>query len=301
MKDFVNQYFSLILSISCLIGFIVPNFGSFTLLAIPLLLAIVIFASFFQMDFTREVMAENLKKSLTFYLLRYILLPILVFFCFRAVSPFYASAFFLMLLLPSAVSSPAFSGIFRGNINLSITTVIISNSLVPLIIPAFCAQLFHNSHPINGLKMFQTLFLTIILPLILHFPVRRAKAVKQFFVDNNSIIAVFGISLVFVLAIAKYKIELVENVAFIPKFLAISFALYVLLYFAGWFLIPKNSRENKLTNSTSSGANNIGLGVAITILYFSPEINIFFIVAQFTWALTLIPVKIFFRKINNLP
>jgi predicted Na+-dependent transporter len=61
--------------------------------------------------------------------------------------------------------------------------------------------------------------------------------------------------------------------------------------------MPAKSREVRLTMSISSGANNIGLGVTITALFFPGNMNVFFIVAQLAWVIALIPLrKIFHGK-----
>ena len=63
------------------------------------------------------------------------------------------------------------------------------------------------------------------------------------------------------------------------------------MYLMGYLFIPKGDTAIRRTLSISSGANNMGLGVTITALYFTGKVNVFFIIAQIVWVLVLIPVR----------
>jgi predicted Na+-dependent transporter len=291
VKEKVSQYFGVILVLSGLIGFIVPSPGDVTSIIIPLLLAITIFASFFQLDFSKEALLDNAKKFAAFYLIRYVLLPILAFIALIPLPTFYSTGIVLLLLLPGAVSGPAFARLFNGNIDFTLTNTFITNIIAPFIIPFACLLFFRKSISIDSHKMFMTLFFTIILPLIIHFPLRKFKNFSQSIKNNNPFIAIVCISITLIFVIAKYKTDFIQNHAHLPLYILLSIFVYAVFYAFGWLISKGKSRNERITSLLNSGANNIGLGVTITILYFPADINIFFIVCQILWSFYLIPLK----------
>lgn len=238
-----------------------------------------------------DAMKKDLSKATIYYLLRFIALPVVLFYIFKPLSDFYSSALFLLTLLPVAVSAPAFTEIFKGDITLSITNVVLSNSLTPFVVPFMCSFFLRNTQPIDSAKMFETLAYTVILPIVLHFPFRKTTHFKNWLLDNNSVITVVCIATLFAMAISKYKYEIIAHYHILPLYLALSFVAYALLYVIGWYIVPKAQKKDRISFSVGSGANNIGLGVALTIIYFPAELNILFIVSQIMWTLVLFPVK----------
>ena len=56
----------------------------------------------------------------------------------------------------------------------------------------------------------------------------------------------------------------------------------------------RQDKPRRISYSVSSGANNIGLGVTLTTLFFPGEVNVFFIIAQLSWIFMLIPMRYFY-------
>jgi len=297
LRKFVNQYFGWILTCSCFIGFLMPEVGSFTTYLIPIMLSIVIFSAYFQLDLTPQVLKSGIYKGTIYFFLRFVLIPVVAFYIFSQISAFWGTAMLLMTLLPAAVASPAFSSMFGGNVHLSLTNVLLSNVLSPFYIPLICSYFVHNEKSIDNTGMFITLALTVILPFIIHFPLRQVKVFSDTMKLYNPLISVFSVSLMFVFAVARYRHMLLDNLHLVIPYIFIAFLTFTIYYVVGWFLIPKSEKVDRITYSTSSGANNIGLGVTLTILYFPADINLFFIVSQLTWAFVLMPARVVFGKI----
>ena len=275
----------------CIVGLFIPKLGAFTSKGIPFLLGTVIFSSMFKIDMDKDAMKKDLSKASVYYILRFVALPVVLFYLFKPLSDFYSSALFLLSLLPVAVSAPAFTEIFKGDVTLSITSVVLSNALSPFVIPFMCSFFLRNTQPIDSMKMFETLAYTVILPIILHFPFRSQTKFKNWVLNNNAVITVVCIATLFAMAISKFKFEILAHYHILPLYLALSFVVYGLLYVIGWYIVPKAAKNDRISYSVGSGANNIGLGVALTIIYFPAELNILFIVSQIMWTLVLFPVK----------
>jgi hypothetical protein len=74
---------------------------------------------------------------------------------------------------------------------------------------------------------------------------------------------------------------------------------YLILYLIGFYINYKNAKGNRIAFSVSSGANNIGMGVTLTMLFFPGDINVFFIVSQLAWIFVLIPMRYFYKYIKK--
>lgn len=298
MNNFISKNFSYILVGTFWIGFIIPSPGQYSSYAILFFLFSIIFASFFQLDLDKKIIKNNLKKTLRYYVFRFLIIPMLVYFIFFPFSDFFAVILLLLMLLPSAVSSPAVTAILKANVNLSLTIVVFSNLLSIIFIPLFSIFLIKTTTPIAVDKLLFTLLFTIILPLILSLLLRNVRSFKTHIVKQIPLITIIGLSSIAILAIAKNKETILNNLGNIVEYLAIALVAFIVIYALGWFLQIRNKYPEKASFSVTSGLNNIGLGISLTALYFPADISIFFAVAIIAWVVMLIPVKIIIMKQN---
>ncbi len=296
LKNKINEYFSLILLLFSGLGFIIPYPGKFASYAILCFLFLIIFSSFFQFKLNRKIFINYSFKSLVFSLIRFFVLPVAVYFLVLPFSLYYAFGLFFLLSLPTAVSSPAITKIVKGDVNLSLLILIYSSFLISLFLPLLTALLASKEMHISHVKLFTTLVTTIILPFLLHLPLRKSKAIQHFFNENLSFITVCSLSVIFMLAIAKNKSEITGNYHKIIEYAIIAFIMYTSLYFGGWIYSSKQMHNRRVTYAISSGLNNIGLGVSLATLYLTPQVTIFFIIAQITWVLLIVPLKKIFSE-----
>ncbi len=297
IKNFVTRYFNTVLFSSLILGFFVPDFGKYTNYTILALLFGVIFSSFFQIDLSVNTFVVNTRKALIFFCLRCVLLPLAVYFPLSYFNHFFATTVFMLLLLPSAVASPAVTTIFKANINLSVSILLISSFLSIFTIPYFSGIFIETTEPINRMQMFQTLLFTIVLPFVVHLPLRKVDFVNKAMNQYGSLITLLCLASMSLVIISKNKTIFFKDIHLLLIYTAISFAIYSVLYILGWFYFRgKNINEN-ISYSISSGLNNIGLGIALTSIYFPPVYNLFFIIADVVWVIILIPVK---YKFNTL-
>jgi hypothetical protein len=88
---------------------------------------------------------------------------------------------------------------------------------------------------------------------------------------------------------------LLPSAVSLPAFAAMATAVLLIFYLGTYYLMSGHTRSERIAFSVSSGANNIGLGVTLTILFFPGDINVFIIVSQLAWIIVLIPVRYFYR------
>lgn len=292
---FIQRYFGLLLLLSCLIGMMVPSFGDITPRLVMIALAFIIFCSFFQIEFSPGALAADFSLSLQFWLIRFVLLPVVVFFVLKWFSEFYALLMLLIFLLPAAVASPSFTILFGGKPELSLKILIYSSFLSVLSIPLIMGLLPGSLVKVNAGQLLMTLVYTIVLPFLIHLPLRKISRVRNTIGRYNALFTLLGLGMIFIAATARNKPAILGNPALVGLYAVIALFLYFFLYLIGYWLMPAKPRQVRLTMSISSGANNIGLGVTITSLFFPGNMNVFFIVAQLAWVIALIPLRKLFR------
>lgn len=291
MNQVVNRYFGLILICAAFTGLFTPTFGGNTSRIILTTLAIIIFASFFRVDMSSLAAREGLAEVTWFWVLRFLLLPIGVFYAFTTFSNFYAACFLLMTLLPAAVSSPAFTAMFGGKVSHTLRILVLSSFLSIITIPPLTGWLLGKAIEIDSRGMFLTMLYTIFVPFVAHLPLRRWKKLSSRISANLPVITASCLSIMFIAATSANKSIIMANPLKIANYAFLSIIGYAALYFLGLSVFRHHDRQIRISHSVSSGANNIGLGVALTAVYFTANTNIFFITSQLTWIVILFPMR----------
>lgn len=297
INGFINQYFGIILLSSAIAGLFFKFENIETSTVIIFSLGTVIFSSFFRINLSAELYKSDWKTIFIFYGIRFLMLPVLVYYLTATVSSFYAISFFVLLLLPSAVSSPAFSAMYEGDISLALKVLLFTSFASILIIPVLSSLILAKSVAIDTRYMFLILVYTIIIPFVAHIPFRRSNAVRQFFISNNALVTALGLMTIFVFSTSKNRDIILNNPGKVLLYAAIAFVFFALAYFIGYYTIPGLGKLKRKSLSVCSGANNIGMGVTLTMLFFPGETNVFFIIAQLSWIFVLIPMRYFYRKV----
>lgn len=299
LNNFINKYFGVILLSSAIIGLYFPLPAINTSLLIIIALAIVIFSSYFKINLNNSLLRTDWKAIIFYFIVRFVLLPIVAFHLFRPFTNFYSISFFMLLLLPSAVSSPAFSAMYNGSVSLALKILIFSSFISIATIPLLSGTFLSKSVKIDSLHMFLILVYTIVIPFAVHIPFRKSHQTIAFFRNNNPVITALGLMSIFVFSTAKNRDIILNEPLKVLVYTGISSVFFLLLYFLGYYLIPKAEKRKKIAFSVCSGANNVGMGVTLTMLFFPGEINVFFIVAQIAWIFVLIPMRYFYRMESN--
>ncbi len=299
MRGFINDYFSYILLIAGIAGLFIPEPGDAASYVILVLLFIIIFSSCFQLELKKEVFRKESKNAVIFTIFRYILIPLLFFFLLRNISEFYAFALFFLFILPSAVAAPPVTIMFARNINLALIILASSSIVATFTIPLFIPWLSGDVATINQFSLFQTVFITIIMPFFVHLPFRRNQKMKSWLTNNLQYITVTCISLILMIAISKNKETVFQQPELVLIFIMLSLVFYAGLYALGWYMMPSRQFHEKATFTISSGLNNIGLGISLAIIYLPALVAVFCIMAQFAWIISLIPVRYILRKIKE--
>lgn len=291
LNAFINRYFGIILFTAACLGLFIPLPEIDTTPVIIISLAAVIFASFFGVELNKKLFLEQLDSVMIYFVVRFVALPVLLFYLLLPFSEFYAAAFLLLTLLPAAVSSPAFTSIYGGSLPLSLKILVFTSFLAIASIPLVCKWTLSGVVEIDGGHMFRTMVYTIVVPFLLHLPLRKSGRVRREIFRNTPLITAIGLGVIFIISTARNRGIILDNKAQMLIYAAISVAGYLFLYLIGLYMMFRQPKANRIAWSIGSGANNIGLGVTLTALFFSGEMNVFFIISQLAWIFMLIPLK----------
>jgi predicted Na+-dependent transporter len=142
---------------------------------------------------------------------------------------------FLILLLPAAVSSPAFSTFLGGKPDLSLKILLYSSFFSVIGIPVLSRLFLGSSSGLNASGLLVTLVWTILLPFLLHLPVRKIRPVREFMLKTNSLITLISLSVMSVLVTAQNKEIILGHLP--DRRLCNNFVImYLLMYLAGYYL-----------------------------------------------------------------
>jgi len=301
MNKLIRANFGVILLISASLGLVIPDPGKYAAFAILFLLFLIIFSSFFQFDLSWKANRSELLKAAVFVSLRYILLPILIFFMLNPFSTFFAFAFFFLALFPAGTSSPVIGQMLGGNYNLTILILVLSNFLITLTIPLLTPLFSKSILSIDAWGLFRTLLFTIVLPFFVHLPFRRSAIFVNLSKNYLTSLVVVCLGIIFYIIVARNKSVLLSHLEIAIPYLLGSVIFLILLYLAGALIFYRFSRPVIISGLIASGLNNIGLAVSLSTLYLNSSVTVLFIYGEFAWVIALILVKrivpIVFRKL----
>lgn len=281
--------------VAAILGLVMPLPEFSVANTIMISLGVIIFTSFFRVDLNKDLFIGDIKSLLIFFIIRFLVFPVAIYFLLQPVAPFYALSFFLLFLMPAAVSSPAFTLMFNGNVSLAIKILVFSSFLSILSIPFISQLVLSQKVVLNGWKMFLTMVYTILIPFLVHLPLRRISKAKNLLSQNTPFITAIGLIIIYIAAISHNREIVLGDPVKVVIYTIISLTGLLAFYLIGYYMMYKNDIEKRISYSVCSGANNIGIGVTITAIYFAGEVNVFFIISQLAWIFALIPMRYFYK------
>ena len=260
--------------LACGLGLAMPDLASLPNESTIVALAMLMFVSCYKLR-DGGFSDVNWHHALTFYIIRFCLLPFAFYAAALPIIPEYAIGIFLLTALPTGASCTAFINIYGGTVAIGFVMVFVSQVLTPIIIP-LQFMLIGNEHiDVSPAQLFNTLLLCIVLPMILYALVRKHKPSANYFYDQNKIFSILIIFFVIALIVSKQRDVILATPLKLLLPLSLVIICYVLYLIIGWFL-SKGKREVRIAYSACSGFNNAALGVSLSLLYFPPPIVLFF-------------------------
>jgi len=278
-----------------MLGFIIPDLEKIPTAVVVILLAGVIFLACFKIEIA-QIKKVSVFKLASFLGLRFIVLPLILFFLLQYFSKTLALGVCLIALLPPGTSSPAFSHVYRGNTALAFALLLTGSLLAPFSIPFVISLVVGHHLTISTSSMIITLVLSIILPMLIFLFLKNMKPLRVWADREGPVISIVLIGMTLTIAVAKRKDIILHSPHVLLLFIIVSSIAIGLFYLVGWCFYKKANLPEKTTYSLCSGANNLSLGITIALLYFPPEVALFLVAAEIPWILAFIPFKRWIKK-----
>jgi predicted Na+-dependent transporter len=296
MRNFIETHFGIVLLISCVVGLATPALAYVPDISASVALAILTYASCFKL---RDGGFSEIRwgNILLFYALRYMLLPVVLFIISQQFFPAYAVGIFLLAMLPTAVSSPAFANMFGGRVPPAFAIVILSTILAPFLIPLQCSLFIVDADiKPTPLPLFYTLIFCVFVPMILYFSTKKYKKLGAVMYDNVKLISIILVAFVIALIISKQRDSILTDTASLifPTFLTLG--CYAIFLASGWLFARGQPRDIRISFTTCSGFNNVALGAAIALPYFPQNVILFIAVSEAAWAMLPIMFRWFLER-----
>lgn len=196
---------------------------------------------------------------------------------------------------PGAMTSNVISYLSRADVAYSVSLTTVSTFLAPVLTPLLTLWLVGTRIPVDFLAMFNTIVITVVLPLLAGFGVR--KLFPRFIEkveDLPPLISVLSIVMItsYVVAANVNDLKMATLIIVTAVFLINLFGM-LLGYFAGY--IPRFDFKRKKTLAIEIGMQNAGLGVVLAIKHFDETVAM---PAAFYTIWCIISASIFVRLVS---
>ncbi len=257
------------------------------------ILATLIFLSCFRINVPLQSVLS--WRPFFFWLLRFVLAPVLLWAVCVRVAPDYALGVLVLGLVPAGASSAALTGIYNGNVAMALIITIISSIGSVFLIPSVVSLLNDMNVSVPATSILKTLVLCVLFPGAIYLLVKKQPRFQRYNKNYGRLTSVVLISVLAFIGLSKKReFFLVHPQEMIAPFLvAIAFFAFAI---AIGFLI-KASKENRIANGVCSAFNNTSLGVGLSLLYFDEKTVAVLIAALFLWSFLPLFVQPLIKRI----
>lgn len=311
MSSLIKKYFFILIEsylavsiISIAAAFIWPNTLKQLSGLSTLFLQIIFFFSTLKIDL-RQVWAAmadyKAMLDVNFYMLAG--LPIATYFVAKLLAPDLVVPLVLLAAMPTAMSTPLFVQIVKGNVSYALVLTVTTSLLAPFTIPLVIKFLLGSVVEVDVFSMMLKLMYVIFIPFIL------SQAYKATF-DKKLRLTQFkfkGISIVLLgLLIAGIIANNVAQLKQISVFTLLYYLLvmaifYIALHLIGYYLVFWKDGVDRMTTAIAATYMNFVLALYLAGKYFnSVEVVIPLIISILPWTILLIPYQKFLKKIHQI-
>ncbi len=300
IKVFVENNFNLVLSLSVVIGLLTPALGHLPESSAIILISLAIFFSCSRVT-VDELRHIDFKAALSFYVVRFVIVPIPIYYAALYLLPDYALGILLLAMAPVAASATAYAMVIKANPSLSLSATVITNALVPLSLPFvfYILGLGDDIH-IDIFELFFTLSIAIFIPALSYFLlVRRIKPAKLYMRSNAKFYSTIFVAGMMAIVTSMQRDFILGNPLYVLLLGGIGCALFFLFFVIGFVFSRGMNFVDRKTYMSCSGINNTGLVVGLAFLYFSQETALFIVIAEIPWTMALIGMKFYVDKYDK--
>jgi BASS family bile acid:Na+ symporter len=289
LKKWIESHFSVMLFLGVGAGLFLPYLDKLPNYTPIFLVGCVMFFSCAKIAKGQMQDLNRINLSI-FYVLRFVLLPIALYYAANAIIPQYALGVLLVASMPIGGAATAVCGMTGGNPSLALIATIITSSVAPFIIPLMIWFCSGEEVAIDKVALLLTLASCIFCPALLYFSLYKIRpAVKNVVLRHSQFAVTIALSSMVACVVAFRRDYFFANMTeTLIAFMIVSI-LYMLLYgFGVAFAWRMNKPIVKIkTYAVCSGVNNIALSAAIAVLYFSSHTVVFTVLGEIAWVVAI--------------
>ena len=296
VRDFLVNNFNIVVIICVILGLIIPGLEHLPKSSAMFLISTGIFFSCSNVSIN-ELRHINIKSAIKFYVVRFLLFPVPIYYLALYLFPEYALGVLLVLLAPVGVSATALSGMLKANTSLVLSATVITSMLVPLIMPLIILYLVGSEIEIDLLTLFIPLGLGIFVPIFMYFGiVRRFNRAKSWVKRESQLLSSLSVAVMLGIVTASQKEHIFSNVDGLFLVLAIGFVLFAFIYGIAYLFSFRMTFYERKTYMICSAVNNTPLIAGISVMYFSAETTMLCVLIEVPWIATTILLKRYVDK-----
>ncbi len=291
MKNLIINNFNIMMFVGVAIGLIVPGLEHLPKSSAMILISTAIFFSCSNVTMD-ELRNTDIKSSVIFYIVRFLIVPVPIYYTALYFVPDYAMGVLLIACAPVGASATSVAVLLRANSSLSLSATVVTNAMAPLVMPVLILMLGGGDIKIDISKLFITLGLGIFLPAIVYFGfVRKFEKIKLYIREESrffSTVCIAGMVAVVTALEKEYILNNLDEVFYMTIFGSV---LFIVLYAVSWLFSLRMGLVDRKTYMICSGVNNTGVSSGLALLYFSPVTVLFTIIAEIPWILGVVALK----------
>lgn len=295
LRQIIEARFGMVLLVACIAGLLIPM-DNVPDSSASWALAMLTYTSCFKLR-DGGFADINWRHIIRFYIVRFLILPMLLFAAAHFIVPEYALGIFLLALLPSAVSTPAFAHMFGGHVPPAFAIVIISTLLAPFLIPLQFVWASDLHIHISPYDLFKTLVFCIFIPMLAYAATLRFRAWGDMMYDNVKLISILLVFFVIVLIISKQRHVILHDPFALVIPLICCWIFYAICILCGSWLGKNQSTPTRISYTTCSAFNNVALGVSLALLHFPPNVVLLVAASEIGWAMMPFMMKVFIASL----
>jgi BASS family bile acid:Na+ symporter len=266
----MSKFLSYGILISIALAIIFP-IGEQLKFLIPFILALTIFFSFLKID---SRFKDFLHKEILFYsIIQFVILPTIIFFSTRFIQEELRLGIFIVSMTPIAFGSVIVTDIIKGNHEISLSTLIVSNFLSPLVYPVLFMVFYGSSIQVSSLQIFIKVLLMIFVPFLVSVVVKKFKKVKDKLCAISKIFNPIAMMLIVFTGVSASSAKLKSmELSSLSSTIIVIVILAIVSYFIGWNLSKDKKKRKSL--ALSQGYKNTGLAIWLSLSNFSAVVSI---------------------------
>lgn len=197
---------------------------------------------------------------------------------------------------PGAMTSNVISFLSKADVAYSVSLTTVATFLAPVLTPLITLWLVGQRIPVSFWAMFNTIVITVVVPLLAGFVVRKLfPAFIDKVEDVPPLISVLSIVVItsYVVAANVENLKMATLIILVAVFL-VNLLGMVLGFFAGY--IPRFNLKRRKTLSIEIGMQNAGLGVVLALKHFNESVAM---PAAFYTIWCILSATVFVRIVNS--